>query len=165
MSPGSVLYHYAKTDDLVYELHRTLVDRYVASRLRAIAKIVDPAKKIVQAFKSGLPEGPTDPTCKALYELHALAARSRSHAALMASLWDRELMLYESIIQAGVAAGGFRVRRDPHDIAASLLAMEDGLGLHIVSNNSSVTVEGAVQLLIATASEQLDCLLSGSTDR
>ncbi len=159
VSPGAVLYHYAKADDLVYELHRTLVDRYVAARMRAVAKLADPARRLVRAFESGLPAGPGDPTCRLLYELHALAGRSRSHAALMASLWDRELMLYESIVQAGVAGGAFRTERDPHDIAASLLAMEDGLGLHIVSGNSSMAVGDAVRLLVETASGQLGCEL------
>ncbi|RKE22201.1 TetR family transcriptional regulator [Streptomyces sp. TLI_171] len=165
VSPGSVLYHYANTDDLVYELHRTLVDRYVAARLRAVARVADPAERLVRAVRSGLPSGPDDASCRLLYELHGLAARSRVHAALMASLWDREVMLYEGIVQAGVESGAFTVRREPHELAQALLAMEDGLGLHIVSHNSSVGVDLAERLLTAFAAEQLCCELPELTGR
>ncbi|MFJ5229332.1 TetR/AcrR family transcriptional regulator [Kitasatospora sp. NPDC088391] len=157
VSPGSVLYHYANTDDLVYELHRTLVDRYVAARLRAVSRIAGPAERLARAFRSGLPAGPDDASCRLLYELHGLAARSRVHAALMSSLWDREVLLYETILEAGAASGAFTLRREPHDLAQALLAMEDGLGLHLVSHNSAVPVEHALRLLTAFAADQLSC--------
>ncbi|TMR08733.1 TetR/AcrR family transcriptional regulator [Nonomuraea turkmeniaca] len=157
MSPGSVLYHYPDVDDLLYDLHRTLVDRYVTRRAHITAAIPEPPRRIVHGFKSGLPSGPDDKVCKALYELHDLGARHDRHAALMTSLWDREKLLFESIVVAGAASGDFHPSRPPDELAASFLAMEDGLGLHIVSRNASLSVPMALDLLISFASAELGC--------
>lgn len=160
VSPGSVLYHYPDTDKLVFDVHRALVNRYVEHRMKALSKVVDPSRRLVRAFESGLPTGPDDPICGALYELHGLAARSTQHAALMTSLWDRESMLYESIVDSGLAARQFRSDTPSRVLGQGLLAMEDGLGLHIVSRNGSVTVGDALDLLVATASAWLKVDLS-----
>ncbi|WP_405659922.1 TetR/AcrR family transcriptional regulator [Streptomyces sp. NBC_01166] len=160
MSPGSVLYHYPETDDLVYDVHRALVNRYVDHRMQAMSRVVDPSRRLVRAFESGLPSGPEDQICGMLYELHGLATRSKQHAALMTSLWDREIMLYESIIDSGLAAKQFRAEMSARALAEALLAMEDGLGLHIVSDNASVSVNDALNMLVTTASVWLKADLS-----
>lgn len=155
MSPGSVLYHYPETEDLVYDVHRTLVDRYVDHRMRELSRTTDSPRRLVKAFASGLPSGPDDHICRPLYELHGLAARSKLHASLMASLWDRELMLYQGIIETGLANEQFSSSKSARVLAASFLAMEDGLGLHIISGNSSVTLAFALDLMIEIASGEL----------
>ncbi|WP_327584619.1 TetR/AcrR family transcriptional regulator [Nonomuraea sp. NBC_00507] len=155
MSPGSVLYHYPDIADLLYDVHRTLVDRYATRRVHTTAAIPEPPRKIVHAFRSGLPSGPDDEVCKVLYELHDLGSRHDRHAALMTSLWDREKLLFESIVVAGIASGDFHPRRSPGELAASFLAMEDGLGLHIVSQNASLSVPMALDLLVSFASAEL----------
>lgn len=160
MSPGSVLYHYPETDDLVYDVHRALVNRYVDHRMQALSRVVDPARRLIRAFESGLPSDPDDQICGMLYELHGLAARSKQHAALMTSLWDREVMLYESIVDSGLAAKVFRSDQSARALAEGLLAMEDGLGLHIVSHNGSVSVADALKMLVTSASAWLKIDLS-----
>ena len=151
VSPGSVLYHYPETKDLVYDLHQDLVDRYVEQRMAAVADVKGPPRRILGAFRSGLPAGPDDQVCRVLYELHGLALRSKQHASLMTSLWDREVMLFESLITAGMDTGDFSPQLSPREIATSLLAMEDGLGLHLVSGNARVTHAGALTVLAAHA--------------
>ncbi|MFF2191453.1 TetR/AcrR family transcriptional regulator [Streptomyces sp. NPDC058157] len=160
LSPGSVLYHYPETDDLVYDVHRALVNRYVDHRMQALSRVVDPAQRLIRAFESGLPSHPEDQVCGMLYELHGLAARSKQHAALMTSLWDREIMLYESIIDSGLAARQFRADSSARSVAEALLAMEDGLGLHIVSRNGSISVRDALKILVNAASAWLKTDLS-----
>lgn len=155
MSPGAVLYHYPETDDLVYDVHAALVDRFVDHRMQALAKVADPTQRLIQAFVSGLPSGPDDQVCKLLFELHGLASRNSQHAALMTSLWDREVMLYQSIIESGLAFGKFTTNSTARAVATSLLAMEDGLGLHIVSRNSSMSVDVAARTLAAAAGAAL----------
>ncbi|MEU8607917.1 TetR family transcriptional regulator C-terminal domain-containing protein [Actinoplanes sp. NPDC048791] len=151
VSPGSVLYHYPETKDLVYDLHQDLVDRYVEQRMAAVADVKGPPHRILGAFRSGLPAGPDDQVCRVLYELHGLALRSKQHASLMTSLWDREVMLFESLITAGMDTGDFSPQLSTREIATSLLAMEDGLGLHLVSGNARVTHAGALRVLAAHA--------------
>lgn len=162
MSPGSVLYHYPDIDHLLYDLHRTLVDRYVTRRVHTTAAIPEPPRKIVHMFSSGLPSGSDDEVCKVLYQLHDLGTRHDRHAALMTSLWDREKLLFESIVVAGVASGDFHPSRPADELAASFLAMEDGLGLHIVSRNASLPRSAALNLLISFASAELGLGLRAS---
>ena len=78
----------------------------------------------------------------------------------MTSLWDRKVMLYESIVDSGLAAKVFHSDRSARALAEGLLAMEDGLGLHIVSRNGSVSVVDALTILLTSASAWLQIDLS-----
>jgi AcrR family transcriptional regulator len=157
MSPAAVLYHYPEIDQLVVEVHRAAADRFFAGRLEVLDAVSDPAERMLAAIESGLPTDPDDQTMGLLFELHTVAQRSALHAALMTSLWEREELLYRTLVQYGIDAGRFHPPLGAEHAATVLIALEDGLGLHIVSRNAALSVPRATELMIATASDLLRC--------
>ncbi|WP_028927212.1 TetR/AcrR family transcriptional regulator [Pseudonocardia acaciae] len=143
LSSGSVLYYYPEIAGLMIDVHTTVVTDFYQARVARVGEPDTPAGKLRAAVGSGLPTGPDDDACRLLYELHSLADRSGTHAALMAGLFDREVTLYRSILDLGVGLGAFTLARPIEEVARNAVIIEDGYGLHMVSRNPSVTVETA----------------------
>ncbi|MGW6139347.1 TetR/AcrR family transcriptional regulator [Streptomyces sp. NPDC055144] len=157
MSAGSVLYYYPEMDELVLEVHRGAVERYLAARHDGTDKVADPVERLRGLIGGGLPTGADDPQHSLLYELHRRADRSAGHAALMASLFAREIALYTTVLEVGAAAGAFAATETPADLARNLVALEDGYGLHIVSRNTQLTPDEARRLILGYARTVTGC--------
>lgn len=151
VSPGSVLYHYPELGDLMFDVHRTVVDRFYRHRADAVDAQASAAGKLAAAIETGLPSGRGDEVARVLYEMHGLTERSSAHSALMTGLYDREVALYDAVLEIGRATGEFAFSRPAREIAATLVALEDGLGLHLMSNNTSVERDAAKHLLTECA--------------
>jgi AcrR family transcriptional regulator len=144
LSPGSVSYYYRDFDDLLADVHQDAVDRFYWERLRAIEAVTDPGARLVALVRAGVPAAADDPTCRVLYELHVHAARHRTHAVLMTTLYDHEVSLYRQ------ALAGFPLTAGVADVAAAnAVALEDAYGLHLVGRNAHVTPEAARANILA----------------
>lgn len=163
MSPGSVLYHYPANEDLVLDVHRGAVEEYLAERRRVLSDFRDPSEALIALIRAGVPPFADEGVIRLLFELQALAARDQRHAQLMTSLWTEEKDLYVTAIANGIAAGAFSIERPIGDVAAAILAAEDGLALHVVSNNSAISGERAVELVRQVAMSLLNCASLGDT--
>jgi AcrR family transcriptional regulator len=139
MSSGSVLYYYPELDNLLVEVHRETVERYYQQRFDVIHGDASPTDQLATALAAGIPGDPDDLTARLLYEMHALCEASTAHAELMSSLFEREVSLYISILEVGVGTGEFTISTSPDEVARVLVALEDGLGLHVVSRNKSMS--------------------------
>lgn len=84
-----------------------------------------------------------DLVCRVLYELHLHGDRSRTHGALMTSLWEHKVSLYELVIARGVECGEFTVCDSTGQVAESAVAR-----LHVVGPNASMSVADASKLLV-----------------
>jgi AcrR family transcriptional regulator len=139
LSPGLVSYYYPDFDELLNDVHQDAVDRFYWQRLRAIEQATDPAEELRALVEAGVPDRADDPTCIVLYEMHVHAGRSRTHAALMTGLYDREVSLYAQVLRSGCEQGVFRLSRaDIEVVAANAVALEDAYGLHLVGRNAHV---------------------------
>lgn len=157
VSPAAVLYHYPETDDLMLDVHRAAVDEYVEARRAEQQQSFDPRHRLVSAVIAGVPPY-TDPRIiKQLYEMHGLARRSPEHAELMSSLWQREHAQYVQVIEDGISRGYFAPTRKPAEVARMLLSMEDGLVLHLVSENKHLSPEKVIDTFIHFAEDALHC--------
>ena len=84
-------------------------------------------------MRSGLP-GPQDRRLsQVLNEMSVSASRNGVHAALMASLFDREVSLYLSVLEDGRASGSFRLSQPALTVARNLVALEDAYGFHLLA--------------------------------
>ena len=153
ISAGLVSYYYPDLDDLLVDLHEHSVDRFYWSRMAVVEGATDSRTRLVALASGGLPEGPDDQLCVILYELHLHAARSRTHAALMTSLWDREVSLYTMVLQEGHDRGELTLRAPAVDVASTAVALEDAFGLHIVARNRRLDVDRARSLLTGFLSD------------
>ncbi|MFD5119163.1 TetR/AcrR family transcriptional regulator [Streptomyces sp. NPDC058385] len=157
MSAGSVLYYYPEMDELVLEVHRGAVERYLAARQGAADGATGAAARLRALVGSGLPGGSGDAVHGLLFELHRRADRSSGHATLMASLFAREVALYATVLEVGAAIGEFTLTEPVTDLARNLVALEDGYGLHIVSRNAELTPDVARRLLLGYARTVTGC--------
>lgn len=158
LSPGSVLYHFPDHSQLLYAVHVDTVRSYLEGRATAaVATDADAAQRLIAVLRAGVPPWANEHVIRLLYGLHDLARRSQEHADLLTELWRDELALYVEIIRAGMAEGLFAVDGAPEEVAAGLLALEDGLVLHRISNNSEISSDRVVAVFAGIATEQLSC--------
>ena len=135
LTSGAVLYHYPDLGELLVEAQHSGMERFYEQRLRQIAALTDPATKLVLTIKSGLPTGPLDPDVRLLNELGGAAGRHRVYGVLLTSLYDRQVSMYQSILDTGSALGVFRLTADALSISRNLVALEDAYGYRITARH------------------------------
>ncbi|MEU5697051.1 TetR family transcriptional regulator C-terminal domain-containing protein [Actinosynnema sp. NPDC020468] len=159
MSTGSVLYYFPTLGDLLYEVQTEAVERFCVAREEAARAEPDLRRRLVGMIKAGLPTGQDDELCVLIYELGAYARRDAAYAAQHIRLCERQVALYTTILETGVATGVFELTRDATTVARSLVALEDGLGLHITQAVPTFTTAQAEAMLIAYAADATHCEL------
>ncbi|MFI6983519.1 TetR/AcrR family transcriptional regulator [Embleya sp. NPDC050154] len=154
---GSVSYYFSDLGDLLRQVYQQAADRFYTSRTDTASRLPDARDKLVACARRGLPAGPEDELAVVLYEFSAAARDESEYATLAQSLYDRQVAMYGSILEIGQAQGHFRFTEPIRDVAANLVTLEDGYGLHIVSRNSSLPPERALALILAHARQATDC--------
>ena len=152
ISSSAVLYYYPDLDDLVLEVSRDAMSRYAERRAEAIRGIADPVAQLRVAIGLGVPTGPDDEDSRLLYELDAMTGASKLFATLSAAFFDRQVMLYEHVLERGADSGAFALESDPTTVARGLVALEDGLGLQVVLGHPEVDAAAGEAVLVAWAS-------------
>lgn len=154
---GSVSYYFSDLGDLLRQVYQQAADRFYTSRTDTASRLPDARDKLVACARRGLPAGPEDELAVVLYEFSAAARDESEYATLAQSLYDRQVAMYGSILEIGQAQGHFRFTEPIRDVAANLVTLEDGYGLHIVSRNSSLPPERALALILAHARQATGC--------
>ena len=138
-------------DSLVRSIWRVRDDRYSEERSEAVRQLEDPVEGLRLAIRLGVPDGPEDEQSRILYELDAFTGTSPPFAVLSATFFDRQAAMYEALLMRGSAAGEFDLRRPPIDLARSIVALEDGLGLQVVLGHPAIDRESAERMLLQFA--------------
>lgn len=159
LTSGAVLYHYPNLGDLLIEAHHAGVERFYEQRMRQIAAIKDPAEKLVKTIRSGLPTGPLDPDVRLLNELGGAAGRDRVYGVLLTTLYDRQVSMYQSILDTGSALEVFTLSSDSLTISRNLVALEDAYGYRITARHPVIGPEEAVELILSYARAATSCAL------
>lgn len=157
LSPGAVLYHFPDHAELLHAVHVDTVSRYIEGRIVAARATGDPVERLLAVLRAGVPPWANEHVIRLLYEMHGLARRSPRHAELLTQLWSDEQALYVDIIGDGVTQGVFTLDDAVADVAAGLLALEDGLVLHRISNNAQLPSDRVIAVFARVAAEQLHC--------
>ncbi|MEV7807606.1 TetR family transcriptional regulator [Microbispora sp. NPDC088329] len=148
LTSGAVLYHYPDLRDLLIEAQHAGMERFYERRVKKISGISDPADKLIVTIRSGLPDGPDDAGVRLLCELGGAAGRNRVYAALLTTLFDRQVSMYQTILETGAAHGVFTLAQDSETIARNLVALEDAYGYRIVARHHSIDSDRAVELIL-----------------
>ena len=150
VSPSSLLYYYPAFEELLFEVARDAIERYSEERSEAVRQLEDPLEGLRLAIRLGVPDGPEDEQSRILYELDAFTGTSPPFAVLSAAFFDRQAAMYEALLMRG-GAGEFDLRRPPIDLARSIVALEDGLGLQVVLGHPAIDRESAERMLLQFA--------------
>lgn len=152
LTSGAVLYYYPNIDDLVLEANRAGMDRFYEQRVRMLEALPDdPVARILALIRSGLPSDAQDTEVRLLCELGGSAGRNPISAALLTSLYDRQVSMYQVVLEQGAARGIFALHGDSLSIARNLVALEDAYGYRMVAQHPTIDHGAASQLIIGFA--------------
>jgi AcrR family transcriptional regulator len=151
LAPSSVLYYYPSLDELLIEVSRGAIERFAERRAAAVRRVEGPARQLRLAIHLGVPSGPDDTDSRLLYELDAFTGSSPAFGILTSSYFDRQALLYESVLEAGARDGDFKLAAGALPVARGLVAMEDGLGLQVVIGHPAIDSDGAEHILVRYA--------------
>lgn len=151
LTSGAVLYHYPDLRDLLLEAHHAGMERFYELRVKKIADIADPVRKLVVTVRSGLPTDADDADVRLLCELGGAAGRNRVYAALLTTLYDRQVSMYQMILELGAAQRVFTLAADSRTIARNLVALEDAYGYRIVARHPTLRAAEAIELILSYA--------------
>lgn len=112
----------------------------------------DPARQLRLAINLSVPTGPDDEESRLLYELDAFIGSSPAFRVLSSAFFDRQVLLYQHVLESGAARGVFRLGTDADALARGLVAMEDGLGLQVVIGHPGLDSAEAERILLRHAS-------------
>ena len=152
LAPSSVLYYYPNLDDLLLDVSRHAMERYAERRAEAVRRIDSPRGQLRLAIHLGVPTGPDDEESRLLYELDAFVGSSPAFRVLSSSFFDRQVLLYEHVLESGAARGAFELAAPAESLARGLVAMEDGLGLQVVVGHPGLDSAEAERILVRHAS-------------
>ena len=80
----------------------------------------------------------------------------RQPGPLLSDLWQQEHALYVDIINTGVGRGTFQPFEPVEGLASHLLALEDGLVLHLIGHNDAFSSQSVIERLAGFAALALD---------
>jgi AcrR family transcriptional regulator len=151
IAPSSVLYYYPRIDELMMEVSRAATERYAERRSQRVRQLDDPVRQLRLAIHLGVPTGPDDEDSRLLYELDAFTGSSPAFATMSSSFFDRQALLYQYVLESGVARGAFDLGAPAESVARGLVALEDGLGLQVVIQHPGIDAAEAERILLRYA--------------
>jgi AcrR family transcriptional regulator len=151
LTSGAVLYHYPDLRDLLLEANQAGMERFYEARMRRLAGLTDPVERLVVTIRSGLPTDADDADVRLLCELGGSAGRNRVYAALLTSLYDRQVSMYQTILELGSGSGAFTLAADARTIGRNLVALEDAYGYRIVARHPTIDAAAAAELILSYA--------------
>jgi AcrR family transcriptional regulator len=154
---GSVHYYFRDLDDLLQQVYRDAVDRFFSQRVDAVSGYRDARDKLVACARRGLPTGADDELTRLLYWFNPEMADNPVFSTLSQGLFDRQVTVYTGLLEVGEAQGHFTLAEPAPDVAANLVTLEDGYGLHIVAGNRSVSLRRALDLVLSYARTATGC--------
>lgn len=148
LTSGAILYHFPDVQSLLLEANRAVMERFYDNRMRAIQGLSSPAEKLVVTIEHGLPVDADDEDVKVLCALGGAASRYPAYAAMLTSLYDRQVAMYQVILESGAAAGDFDLQTSSETISRNIVALEDAYGYRMVARHSTIDYSVATDLIL-----------------
>lgn len=129
VSAGSVLYHFASLDELMYTTVEGVLEEMYEHRRDIAERAGDPGERIVALVRAGIPDV-ISPSLRMAYESVPLLRQQPRYRPLHRSIVERQVMLYRTTIEIGVATGAFLPASEIGVTARNIVAMEDAYDLY-----------------------------------
>jgi len=148
VTSSAVLYHYPDIEELLVDANRAGMERFYDQRMQAISGLSDPVEKLVTTIALGVPRGSDDEEVRLLCSLGGEAARNTIYALLLTSLYDRQVGMFQAILELGVSSGDFRLSQSSLVVSRNLVALEDAYGYRIMAKHPTLDYATAVELIL-----------------
>lgn len=129
VSAGSVIYHFGSFDKLVYATVEGVMEEMYEQRRTLAETYVDPAERLVALIWAGIPDS-ISPELRMAYESVPMLREHPQYRPLHRSVVERQVGLYHSAVDLGVALAAFRPTAKVSTIARNLVALEDAYDLY-----------------------------------
>ena len=148
LTSGAILYHFRDVQSLLLEANRAVMERFIDNRVKAVQGLSTPGEKLAVTIASGLPLDVDDDDVKLLCALGGAASRYPVYAAMLTSLYDRQVAMYQVILESGAAVGVFRLRSTSETIGRNIVALEDAYGYRMVARHGTIDHAVATELIL-----------------
>jgi AcrR family transcriptional regulator len=148
LTSGAILYHFPDVQTLLVEANRAVMERFLDNRMRAVQGLSSPAEKLVVTIASGLPRDSDDEDVKLLCALGGAASRYPVYAAMLTALYDRQVAMYQIILESGAASGTFALQHDSETIGRNIVALEDAYGYRMAARHATIDHAVATELIL-----------------
>lgn len=148
LTSGAILYHFPDVQTLLLEANRAVIERFLDNRAKLVQGLSSPGQKLAVTISSGLPVDQDDDDVKLLCALGGAASRYPVYAAMLTSLYDRQVAMYQVILESGAATGDFRLRSSSETIGRNIVALEDAYGYRMVARHGSIDHAVATELIL-----------------
>ena len=139
VSPGTVHYHFSDVEGVLMGVIDRAFEQMYDTRLAAITAIPDIREKLERLIDLGVPDDVSHEVAL-MYEAIPLLRSRPELTGTARSFTERQVSLYRSVIDAGVAIGLFHPNAPVDVIARNLLALEDAYVLYgVVGSMTSMT--------------------------
>lgn len=129
VSPASVLYYFPTFDALLFESVEGVLEDFIDRRRTIAQALSSPVQRLRALITEGVPDTITD-QLRVVYESVGLVRMKPEYRPMMRSIVDRQVMLYLTTIDLGVALGVFHPTRPVSEIARNIVALEDAYDLY-----------------------------------
>lgn len=151
LTSSAILYHFPDIQTLLLEANRAGTERFIEARMRAAQSLSSPAERLVVTIESGLPADADDEEVQLLCTLGGAASRYPVYAAMLTALFDRQVAMYQVILESGAASGQFRLNPSSLAIGRNIVALEDAYGYRMVAHHATIDHAAASELILAYA--------------
>lgn len=152
VAPQTVSYYYPELSGLIIDAIRHAMNRFYNERVTIVQEfdgsVVDQFRLMISL---GLPVNADDPEVRLLCEMGGTSARFPIIAALLSTLFDREVSIYRSILDRGVAEGIFTLAAPPEEISRNLVSLEDAYGYRLIGHHPTISSKHAFELVLGYA--------------
>jgi AcrR family transcriptional regulator len=148
LTSGAILYHFPDVQSLLLEANRAVMERFYENRLERIGELSSPGERLVVTIASGLPVDSDDEDVKLLCALGGAASRYPVYAAMLTSLFDRQVAMYQVILESGSASGVFTLNGSSQTIGRNIVALEDAYGYRIAARHPTIDRARATELIL-----------------
>lgn len=149
LTSGAVLYYYPDTSELLFEAIQLSMERFQEERAGMLERLDDdPALRMVRMAETGLPHSGDDTDVRLFCQLGGASGPNRVIAALLNSLFDRQVTLYQAILEQGRARDIFAKNRSSLSEARNIVALEDAYGYRVVAGHPTIDSETAIELVL-----------------
>lgn len=150
ITSGAVLYYYPEVDELVLEAISLSMHRFYEERARMLEALDDdPALRLVRLIEAGLPVNGEDVEVRLFCQMGGAAGSNPLAATLLTSLYDRQVSLYQVVLEQGRARGVFAPGGPGTlSVARNIVALEDAYGYRIVAGHGTIDGQAAVDLVL-----------------
>jgi AcrR family transcriptional regulator len=163
LTSATILYYYPDMAALLQEVLRQAMDRFYLRRREAISGIADARDRLVAMVMAGLPTGPDDQLASLAWEATSIELRNPMLAEFDRIYVERQIDLYQSVLELGVAQGSFDLAGPARVVATNLVALEDCHGLWLLLGWAN-SREATAGLILSYASLATGADLAGSAD-